>query len=249
MTSVTQAARTAAQLRQAAQEVARLAALRGSERQLGKPDVMPEGKAADLAGQPIAVGDGRGQAMRAVKNRLAAYGFDVDGPESEAGRCLTITGLSRTTCDITVEDNGLVTWEYLPGGSADPDMVAGRVVHLLTGRPPLPLRRRDPGPEPRTGLKGLVGRRLVARGMAVRLEIFEDQVSFEVSAEISVTNPRCPERGRVHVADDGALMWECDSGEHGVDAGAMVGVIAAIVSADIGQGCVQRTVPAPGGRL
>jgi len=248
MTSVTQAARTAAQLRQAAQEVARLAARRGSERQLGKPDVMPEGKPADLAGQHIAVCGSPGQAMRAVKNRLAAYGFDVDGPESQAGRCLTITGLSDTTCDITVEDSGLVTWEYLPGGSASPDMVAGRVLHLLTGRPPLPCRRRDPGPEPRTGLKGLVGRRLVARGMAVRLEIFDDQVSFEVSAEISVTNPRCPERGRVHVADDGALMWECDCGEHGIGTEATAGAIAAIVSADIEQGCAERTAPAPGGR-
>ncbi len=83
--------------------------------------------------------------------------------------------------------------------------------------------------------------------MAVRLEIFEDQVSFEVSAEISVTNPHCPERGRVHVADDGALMWECDSGEHGIGTEAMVDVIAAIVSGGIGQGCVERTAPAPGG--
>jgi hypothetical protein len=186
--------------------------------------------------------------MRAVEEKLAAHGFHVDGPEWEAGRCLTVTGLSSTTCEITVEDSGLVSWEYLPGGSADPDMVAGRVVHLLTGRPPLPCRRRDPRPEPRTGLKGLVGRRLVARGMKVCLEIFEDRASFEVSAEISVTSPRCPERGRVHVADDGALMWECDSGEHGIDTGAMVDVIAAIVSGDIGQGCVQRTVPAPEGR-
>lgn len=215
---------------------------------MGKTDVIPEGETADLAGQRLAVCDCPGQAMRAVKKRLAAYGFDVDGPESEAGRCLTITGLSATTCDITVEDAGLVTWEYLPGSSADPDMVAGRVLHLLTGRPPLPQRRRDPGPEPRTGLKGLVGRRLVARGMAVRLEIFDDQVSFEVSAEISVTSPRCPERGRVHVADDGALMWECDSGEHGIGSGAIADVIAAIVSGDIGQGCAERTALGPGGR-
>lgn len=197
----------------------------------------------------LTVCDGSGQAMRAVEKRLAAYGFHVDGPGWEEGRCLTFAGLSSTTCDITVEDSGLVSWEYLPGGSADPDMVAGRVVHLLTGRPPLPCRRRDPGPEPRTGLKGLVGRRLVARGMTVRLEIFEDRASFDVSAEISVTNPRCPERGRVHVADDGALMWECDSGEHGVDTGAMVDVIAAIVSEDIRQGCVERTEPTPGDRL
>ena len=248
MTSVTQAARTAAQLREAAQEVARLAARRGSDRLLGKTRARPEGKTADLAEQRIAVCDGPGQAMRAVEKRLAAYGFDVDCPEWETGRCLTVTGLSGTTCDITVEDSGLVTWEYQPGGSADPDMVAGRVLHLLTGRPPVPARQPDPGPEPRSGLKGLVGRRLVAQGMTVRLEIFEDRSSFEVSAEISVTSPRCPERGRVHVADDGALMWECDSGEHGISTGAMADVIAAIVSGDIRRRCAERTSPAPEGR-
>ena len=202
----------------------------------------------DSREQPNVVGDGPGRAMRAVAEELAAHGFGVDGPEWVEGRCLTVTGLGGATCDITVEDSGLVSWEYLTGGSADPDMVAGRVWHMLTGRPPLPVGRGDPGPEPRTGLKGLVGRRLVARGMAVCLEIFEDRVSFEVSAEISVTNPDCRERGRVHVADDGALMWECDSGEHGIGSVAMVGVIAAIVSGDIAQGCVERKGSAPGGR-
>jgi hypothetical protein len=203
----------------------------------------------DSREQPNVVGDGPGQAMRAVEKRLAAHGFHVDGPEWEEGRCLTVTGLDGTTCDITVEDSGLVSWKYLPGGSTDPDLAAGRVWHLLTGRPPLPCRRGNPDPEPRTGLKGLVGRRLVARGMTVCLEIFEDRTSFEISAEISVTNPRCPERGRVQVADDGVLMWECDYGEHGIDTRAMVDLIAAIVSGDIRQGCVQRTAPAPAGRL
>jgi hypothetical protein len=57
--------------------------------------------------------------------------------------------------------------------------------------------------------------------MAVCLEVYEDQFSYEVSAEILVTNRDRPERGRMHVADDGALMWECDLGEHGIDTGAI----------------------------
>jgi hypothetical protein len=183
--------------------------------------------------------------VRAVAEGLTAHGFIVDGSAWEEDRCLTVAGLRGTTCDITVENSGFVTWEYLSAGSADPDRVAGRVVHLLTGRPPLPCRRRDSRPEPRTGLKGLVGRRLAARGLAVSLEVYEDQVSYEVSAEISVTNPGCPERGRVHVADNGALLWECDSEEHGIDTGAIVGVIAAIVTGDIAQGCVERARTAP----
>ncbi|HUZ53349.1 MAG TPA: hypothetical protein VMU94_12585 [Streptosporangiaceae bacterium] len=142
-------------------------------------------------------------------------------------------------CDITVEDSGFVIWEYRPGDSADPDKVAARVMRLLTdGRPPFPARQDRP--EPRTALKGLVGRRLEAQGMAVCLEVYEDQVAYEVAAEISVTNPDCPERGRVHVTDEGALMWECGYEEHDSDTGAIAGLIAAILAEDIAQRCVQR---------
>ena len=202
----------------------------------------------DSSGQPNAVCDGPGQALRAVAEKLAAHGFDVDGSEGEEARWVRVTGLRGTACDITVNGSGILTWEYLPGGSADSDMVAGRALHLLTGRPPLPARRPGPGPEPRTGLKSLVGSKLAARGMTVRLEIFEDRAPSGVPAGILVANPRHPERGRVHVADDGALIWECDSGEHGIGAGAMVDVIAAIVSGDIGHGCVERSGPTLGGR-
>lgn len=200
-----------------------------------------------LADGTLAVGDGPGQAMRAVAEKLAAHGFAVQGPEWDEDRCLTVTGLRGTTCDITVDDGGSVTWEYRPGGSADPDTLADRVVHLLTSRASLPYQRQDLCPEPRAGLKGLVGRRLMARGLAVCLEVYEDHLTYEVSAEISVTHPGYPERGRVHVADDGALTWECDYGDHGIDTGVMAGVIAAIVAGDIAQGCVERTEPGPAG--
>lgn len=197
-------------------------------------------KALDDYGS-IAVCDDPGKAMRAVAEKLAAHGFDVRGPYWEEGRSLTISGLRDTMCEVTVEDSGLVTWEYRPGDSAGPDKVAARVMRLLTdGRPAVPARRQDQ-PEPRTALmKGIVGRRLATRGLAVCLEVYEDQVAYEVAAEISVTNPDCPERGRVNVTDDGELMWECGYEEHGSDTGAIAGLIAAILAEDIAQGCVQR---------
>jgi hypothetical protein len=188
----------------------------------------------------LAVCGDRGKAMRAVAEKLAARGFDVRGPDCEDGRSLTVTGLHDTMCEVTVEDSGLVAWEYRPGDSADPDKVAARVMRLLTnGRPAVPARRQD-RPEPRTALKGLVGRKLETRGLAVCLEVYEDRVAYEVAAEISVTNPDCPERGRVHVTDDGALMWECGYEEHDSDTEAIAGLIAAILAEDIAQGCVQR---------
>jgi hypothetical protein len=58
----------------------------------------------------LAVCDAPGQAMRAVAEALAAQRFAVAGPDWEEGRCLTVTGLRDTTCDITVEDCGFVTW-------------------------------------------------------------------------------------------------------------------------------------------
>ncbi len=187
----------------------------------------------------LAVCDGPGKAMRTVADKLAAHGFDVRGPDWEEGRNLTVTGLRDTMCDITVEDSGFVIWEYRPRDSADPDEVAARVMRLLTDDSPAFPARQDQ-PEPRTALKGLVGRRLEARGMAVCLEVYEDQVAYDVAAEVAVTNPDCPERGRVHVTDEGALMWECGFEEHDSDTRAIAGLIAAILAEDITQGCVQR---------
>jgi hypothetical protein len=184
---------------------------------------MPE--ALDDGGS-LAVCDDPGKAMRTVADKLGAHGFDVRGPDWEEGRNLTVTGLRDTMCEVTVEDSGFVIWEYRPRDSADPDKVAARVMRLLTDdSPAVPAKWLD-RPEPRTALKGLVGRRLEARGMAVCLEVYEDQVAYEVAAEISVTNPGRPERGRVHVTDDGALTWECGYEEHDSDTRAIAGLIA-----------------------
>jgi hypothetical protein len=191
---------------------------------------------------PLARNGGQGvtAGIDVAAKTLISHGFDVRGPDWEEGRSLTVTGLRDTMCEVTVEDSGFVIWEYRPGDSADPDKVAARVMRLLAdGSPAVPAKRLD-RPEPRTALKGLVGRRLEARGMVVCLEVFEDQVAYEVAAEVAVTNPDCPERGRVHVTDDGALMWECGFEEHDSDTGAIAGLIAAILAEDIAQGCVQR---------
>lgn len=70
-------------------------------------------------------------------------------------------------------------------------------------------------------------------------------MAYEVAAEISVTNPDSPERGRVNVTDDGELMWESGYEGHGSDIEAIAGLIAAILAEDIAQGCVHRGEAAP----
>jgi hypothetical protein len=175
-----------------------------------------------------------------VAETLTAHGFDVRGPDWEDSRLLKVMGLRDVTCEITVEDSGLVTWEYFPRAAdgTDPDKIASRVQCLLTGTgAELPPWRR-PRAAPAAGLKGLVGGRLKAMGMAVCLDVYEDHDTYEVVAEIIVTNPARPERGQVRVSDDGALMWECGYEEDPSDAAAIAGVIVTVLARDLADGCI-----------
>jgi hypothetical protein len=96
------------------------------------------------------------------------------------------------------------------------------------------------------------GRRLKAKGLEVCLEVYEDHVAYEVAAEIVVTNPVRPDRGRVHVTDDGALMWECcyEAGPADGDAVAVADTIAAVLAEDAAGGRAHPGPAAPtcGGR-
>jgi hypothetical protein len=54
------------------------------------------------------------------------------------------------------------------------------------------------------------GRALIEGGMRVVFSQPEtEQQFFEVYSEIAITNPAEPGRGTVHVADHGAIFWEC----------------------------------------
>ncbi len=152
-----------------------------------------------------------GAAMRAVAGKLAAQGFDVRGPEWEDGRRLRITNLPGTTCEVTVEDSGFVTSEYLRAASkgADPDRLTALVMHLLTEGRAYPPGQGTGTRNARTRLQSVAGRELEANGLTVDLEVYPDHVSFEVGADIVVTSPAHPERGRVRIGDEPGLAWEC----------------------------------------
>jgi hypothetical protein len=189
---------------------------------------------------------GPGAAMRAVADRLAAHGFDVRGPDWEEGRRLTITNLPGITCEVTVEDNGFVTWEYWRGASkgTDPDRLAGLAMHLLTADRAGLARQGTGTRDVRAGLQGIIGRELEANGLAVDLEVYADHVSFEVAAEIVVTNPAHPERGRVRIGDEPGLTWECGYQEDPSDTEAIADTITTLAH-DIEDGYIQRGEPAP----
>ncbi len=155
---------------------------------------------------------GPGAAMRMVAAKLAAHEFDVREPEWPDSRRLMVTNLLGTTCDVTVDDGGGVTWEYWRGHSegADPDRLAGLVAWLLAsdegaGRP-----RRTAGRVVTAELPRIVGRALKARGLEVNLDVCADDHELLVVADVVVTNRAHPERGRVLVGDEVGLTWESD---------------------------------------
>jgi hypothetical protein len=170
--------------------------------------------------------------MRAVAEKLAARGFAVRFPEWEESRRLTITSAKGACCELTVEDDGSVRWDYRPrsGGSTAPAELTGQVLRVLgaadTGEP-------QPRARPGISLKGVVGRALTARGLTVGLEIYEDPHFYDVGAEIVVTNPAQPERGQVRVTDDGDVTWECCY-YHDMDAGVIAEAVVDIFTAGLG---------------
>jgi hypothetical protein len=181
--------------------------------------------------------------MRQVAEKLAAQGFEVCFPEGPESRCLTVTNLPGTTCDVTVEDSGAITWDYWRSVrmGADPGRVAALALRLLTDDgadlPPASAALMPAG----CSLPGIVGRELEAAGMDVHLDVFADQICFEVTAEVVVVNPARPERGRIRVGDEAGLVWETDRG--GADRtgpGAVTGTIIAVLDQDIEDGYIQR---------
>ncbi len=201
---------------------------------------MPTTSRAHNRGEP-------GAAMRAVAAKLAAHGFHVCGPDWEEGRRLRITNLPGTTCEVTVEDSGFVTWEYWRGASkgTDPDRLASLAMHLLIAGRAYPPRQGAATRNVNAGHQGIIGRELEANGLTVDLEVYADHVCFEVAAEIVVTNPAHPGRGRVRIGDEPGLTWECGYQEGPSAPEAIADTIITILAQDIEDGYVQRGEPAP----
>ena len=186
-----------------------------------------------------------GAAMRAVARKLAAHGFDVREPEWSAGRRLIVTNLPGTTCDVTVDDGGGVTWEYWRRADkgADPDRLAGLVEWLLA--PERAARPRRTARRVVTAeLQRIVGRALRARSLEVNLDVCTDDHELLVVADIVVTNPAHPERGRVLVGDEAGLIWESDYCTPAPqDPLTIADVIITVLDEDIADGYVQRGEP------
>jgi hypothetical protein len=168
--------------------------------------------------------EAEGSAVHAVADGLTAQGYNVRDPCSEKAHCLKVTNARGTYCEVTIREDGAVSWECRPfnGSAADPAQITNMVMAILGGKN-AEYQGTSPRQRPDLTLKGAVGRALRERGMRVRLAIVdEDDEPCELYAEIEVTSPATPDRGIVRVTDDGVICWECrlsgpGADDHGID--------------------------------
>lgn len=151
------------------------------------------------------------KAAEAIADTLTDSGFDVRSPTCGSAVDLKVTNVRSALCELTIWSNGAVIWDYLTfdGPRTSAEHIVSIMLDLLSPDwdETAPLRLSA---LPDLMLKGLVGRALVERGMTVALSKPDsDDRSFEVDAEIIITNPADLARGTAHLTDDGAICWEC----------------------------------------
>jgi len=177
-----------------------------------------------LPEEPRQVSDGtRDEVVSAIANRLTDHDLNIRSPQWEDSHYFKITNTPGVMSDLTISDIGFVEWEYrlCDAGRAHPAHFADLVTGLLGGAGEHcggPARRY-----PDLTLRSTVVRVLTQRGMrALVPSVYRDDVIGEVYSEIEVTNPARPARGRVLLADDNSVRWECHVS--GIAAGGIQGI-------------------------
>ena len=152
-----------------------------------------------------------GKLARLTAASLTAAGLEVTAPDpapgDDGGRLVIFCRATR--CDLVVSDNAdaELHWSPFAAGAADPHRVADFAAALLSGRP----AARHPDAASRDiSFKGIVGMDLRAAGFEVELNVYPDLFYFDVTADITVTDPRAGDSGTVYAGDDGGLTWHRD---------------------------------------
>lgn len=152
-----------------------------------------------------------GDLLRMVAGSLISRGLIVQNPGKDRDHSVAIKCADGTQSQLTVQDDGSVRWDYrpAPGPDADPATLTEIAAWLLIGD-----SNARPGRErctaPCLTLKGMVGRELRARGLAVCLEVYPDDDTFDVGAEIVAACHDVSPDAKVRITDDGSLTWERD---------------------------------------
>ncbi|MGO9081055.1 MAG: hypothetical protein ACLQDY_18785 [Streptosporangiaceae bacterium] len=171
-------------------------------------------------------------AMHVVADGLTGQGLDILGQEWEEAFYLKATNAWGALCEATVGPNELFRWEYrsADGGWTDPAQIAVMTMILLGADNAAEACNAPSLRYPAQSFKSAVGLTARAHGMHARLaHVIRDDEFLEISAEVEITNPSQPGRGRV-LARNSAICWECtfaqpNTGDAGLDATEIVETI------------------------
>jgi hypothetical protein len=138
---------------------------------------------------------------------LTTAGLQVTGPDAD-GRL--VIACRAVQCELTVSDSAdaELFWTPFAAEAADPHRVADLAAALLSGQ--AGARHPDTVSSGDITFKGIVGMDLRAAGFKVQLNAYTDDYYYDVTADITVTDPRAGNTGAVYVADDGGLTWHRD---------------------------------------
>lgn len=170
---------------------------------------------------------------RLIADSLNEQDFSVQDPAEEGDRLLRVVNARQAYSQVIISDTGVVTWEYIPfdGRRADPGQLVYMILGILNGEPGTVLAapRRSAGPT----LRGMVGRTLRNCGMQVGLRNPPYNDLFcEVFADLVITSPSRPERGKVILTDEGMITWQCllaSGGSQGLSARDIPAIIGQVL--------------------
>lgn len=166
------------------------------------------------------------ESVRVIAEGLTKRGLTVRTTTCDDSRLLKVTGTGNAACDVTVAEDYYFACEYTPGRNrgtspADTARVVARMLGTDYTSPQQYARLREGVTQ-----AGAVGRDMKARGMTVTLSVIEDDESYNVFADVVITNPVQRERGKVRVDSDDRVYWECYSDEIAGGPGELAGTVA-----------------------
>lgn len=168
-------------------------------------------------------------AMHAVADGLTDQGLDILGQEWEEAFRLKATNAWGALCEATIGPGQLFRWEYrsADGCWTDPVQIAAMAMILLGADNATEACGEPSRGYPGQTFKSAVGLTARAHGMHAKLaHVTRDDELLEIGAEVEITHPARPGRGRV-LASDTAICWECTfagpgTGDTGLDAAEIV---------------------------
>jgi hypothetical protein len=149
------------------------------------------------------------ESMCVIAAGLTKHGLTVRTTGCDDSSVLTVAGPGNAACEVTADEDHYLACEYTPGRhrTTSPTDTARAVARMLGTGYTSPQQYAHPHQQATPA--SAVGRDMKARGMTVTLSVIEDDENYTVFADVIITNPARPERGKIRVEDNGSVYWEC----------------------------------------